>query len=141
MADVDHDKNKKKDIEEEELEEISHFKFTMTHTKHSSLERTTREVLKKVNQMVQDGVKIKCSGPARMPVKTLELVTRKSPCGNGTNTYDKWEMRIHKRVLHVYCSQKNFQSIVSNIHTEPGMILDAENVDEEEDEEESEEEN
>jgi small subunit ribosomal protein S10 len=43
------------------------------------------------------GVKVK--GPTPLPVKTLNIVTRKSPCGQGTNTYEKWEMRIHRRVI------------------------------------------
>lgn len=103
MADVDHDKNKQKEIEEEQ-EEVYHFKFTLTHTQHKSLERAVRDVLKKVNQLKGEEVKISCSGPARMPTKTLLINTRKSPCGNGTNTYDNWEMRIHKRVLHIHCS-------------------------------------
>lgn len=36
-----------------------------------------------------------------MPTKRLKICTRKSPCGNGTNTFDNWEMRIHKRVFKV----------------------------------------
>ena len=136
MADVDHDKNKKKEIEEEEQEASSHYKFTLTHTGHRALERAVADVLKKVKALKGDQVKIDCSGPARMPTKTLLLTTRKSPCGNGTNTYDNWEMRIHKRVLHIHCSQKTFGQVVSGVHTEPGMILEAEQVDEDDDEEE-----
>eukprot|EP00427_Karlodinium_veneficum_P068372 CAMPEP_0169425560 /NCGR_PEP_ID=MMETSP1017-20121227/68630_1 /TAXON_ID=342587 /ORGANISM="Karlodinium micrum, Strain CCMP2283" /LENGTH=90 /DNA_ID=CAMNT_0009535401 /DNA_START=303 /DNA_END=572 /DNA_ORIENTATION=- len=37
------------------------------------------------------------AGPVRLPTKTLRLTVRKSPCGEGTNTYDRWEMRVHKR--------------------------------------------
>ena len=34
-----------------------------------------------------------------MPTKILRITTRKSPCGEGTNTWDHLEMRIHKRVI------------------------------------------
>ena len=27
---------------------------------------------------------------------------RKSPCGEGTNTWDHWEMRIHKRIIDLH---------------------------------------
>ena len=101
MADVDHDKTKQKEIEQEEQEEISHFKFTFSHTKHQGLERAVRDVERNVKELQGDGLKVKCSGPARMPVKYLRINTRKSPCGNGTNTFDNWEMRIHKRVIHI----------------------------------------
>ena len=33
------------------------------------------------------GVKVK--GPIPLPVKRLNVVTRKSPCGSGTETYEK----------------------------------------------------
>ena len=34
----------------------------------------------------------------RLPTKKLRITTRKSPCGEGTNTWDRFEMRIHKCV-------------------------------------------
>ena len=43
-------------------------------------------------------------GPLRIPTKTLTLTTRKSPCGEGTNTWDKFENRIYKRVIDVISS-------------------------------------
>lgn len=39
------------------------------------------------------------SGPIPLPTKRLKITTRKSPCGNGTATFDRFEMRIHKRVI------------------------------------------
>ena len=33
------------------------------------------------------GVKVK--GPTPLPVKRLHVATRKSPCGSGTETYEK----------------------------------------------------
>lgn len=37
------------------------------------------------------GLKVK--GPVRMPTKVLHITTRKSPCGEGTNTWDRFELR------------------------------------------------
>jgi small subunit ribosomal protein S20e len=36
---------------------------------------------------------LKVKGPVRMPTKTLRITTRKAPCGEGTNTWDCFEMR------------------------------------------------
>ena len=47
---------------------------------------------------------IKVKVPIRMPVKTLKITVRKSPCGEGTNTYERLEMRIYKRVIDLVCS-------------------------------------
>lgn len=39
------------------------------------------------------------SGPIPLPTKRLKITTRKGPCGNGTATFDHFEMRIFKRIL------------------------------------------
>jgi hypothetical protein len=36
---------------------------------------------------------LKVKGPVRIPTKVLHITTRKSPCGEGTNTWDRFEMR------------------------------------------------
>ena len=56
---------------------------------------------------------VSVKGPVRMPVKTLKITVRKSPCGEGTNTWDRFEMRIHKRVIDIYCPS----SVVKDITT------------------------
>jgi ribosomal protein uS10 len=48
--------------------------------------------------------RLKVKGPVRLPTKTLRITTRKSPCGEGTNTYDRYEMRIHKRLIDLHVS-------------------------------------
>lgn len=40
---------------------------------------------------------LKVKGPVRMPTKVLHITTRKSPCGEGTNTWDRFEMRWGSR--------------------------------------------
>ncbi|PRQ55466.1 putative ribosomal protein S10 [Rosa chinensis] len=39
-----------------------------------------------------------------MPTKVLHITTRKSPCGEGTNTWDRFELRGHKRVIDLFSS-------------------------------------
>ena len=36
---------------------------------------------------------LKVKGPVRLPTKVLHITTRKAPAGNGTNTWDRFEMR------------------------------------------------
>jgi len=36
-------------------------------------------------------------GPVPLPTKKLKVTTRKSPCGDGTATFDRLEMRIQKK--------------------------------------------
>ncbi|MBS3062065.1 MAG: 30S ribosomal protein S10 [Candidatus Diapherotrites archaeon] len=43
----------------------------------------------------------KHSGAIPLPTKKLTVPTRKAPCGGGTETYEKWQMRIHKRIIDI----------------------------------------
>ncbi len=38
-------------------------------------------------------------GPIPLPTRRLKVTTRKSPCGNGTATFDRFEMRVHRRII------------------------------------------
>ncbi len=40
-------------------------------------------------------------GPIPIPTRKLKVTTRKSPCGNGTATWDKYEMRVHRRIIDI----------------------------------------
>jgi len=43
------------------------------------------------------GVEIR--GPIPLPTKRLRLATRRTPCGSGSATWERFEMRIHKRLI------------------------------------------
>jgi small subunit ribosomal protein S10 len=52
------------------------------------------------------------SGPIPLPTKRLKVTTRKSPCGNGTATFDRFEMRIHKRIIDLPSNDKILHNIM-----------------------------
>lgn len=51
-------------------------------------------------------------GPVPLPTKRLKVTTRKSPCGDGTATFDRFEMRIHKRLIDLPANEKVLHSIM-----------------------------
>ena len=55
---------------------------------------------------------INISGPVPLPTKKLKVTTRKSPCGDGTATFDKYEMRIHKRLIDLPANEKILHHIM-----------------------------
>jgi len=69
-------------------------RIKLTSTNLSTLEGVCSEI-KGLGE--KSGIKLK--GPHPLPTKKMRDVTRKSPCGQGTNTYDKYELRIHRRVI------------------------------------------
>ena len=52
------------------------------------------------------------SGPVPLPTKKLKVTTRKSPCGDGTATFDRFEMRIHKRLIDLPANEKVLHHIM-----------------------------
>jgi len=55
---------------------------------------------------------ISISGPVPLPTKRLKITTRKSPCGDGTATFDNFEMRIHKRLIDLPANEKVLHHIM-----------------------------
>ncbi|MEM4153136.1 MAG: 30S ribosomal protein S10 [Candidatus Pacearchaeota archaeon] len=51
-------------------------------------------------------------GPIPLPTKRLKITTRKSPCGNGKATFDRFEMRIHKRLIDLPADERVLHSIM-----------------------------
>jgi small subunit ribosomal protein S10 len=58
----------------------------------------------------KNGIVIK--GPVPLPTKKLKVTTRKSPCGNGKATFDRYEMRIHKRVIDMPSDERVLHSVM-----------------------------
>ncbi|PIK48184.1 putative 40S ribosomal protein S20 [Apostichopus japonicus] len=56
---------------------------------------------------------LKVKGPVRMPTKTLRITTRKTPCGEGSKTWDRFQMRIHKRIIDLQSPSEIVKQIVS----------------------------
>jgi len=55
-------------------------------------------------------------GPIPLPTKRLMVRTMKTPCGDGTGhgnaTYDRWEMRIHRRIIDIGTNEKVLRQVV-----------------------------
>ncbi len=44
---------------------------------------------------------IKVVGPIPLPTRKIKVTTRKTPCGDGSKTYERWQMRIHKWMVSI----------------------------------------
>lgn len=56
---------------------------------------------------------LQTKGPVRLPTKVLKVTTRKTPNGEGSKTWDTYEMRIHKRIIDLYSPPEIVKSITS----------------------------
>ena len=55
---------------------------------------------------------IRAHGPQPLPTKKLKIVTRKSPSGQGTHTFDRWEMRVHRRLIDVDADDRTMRQLM-----------------------------
>ncbi len=79
------------------------------------LNSTDIEMLNNICDSIKDIAKksgIVISGPVPLPTKKLKVTTRKSPCGDGTATFDNYEMRIHKRLIDLPSNEKVLHHIM-----------------------------
>lgn len=65
------------------------------------------------------------SGPIPMPTKKLRITSRKSPDGEGTATWDRWEMRIHKRIIDIDADERALRQIM-RIQVPDGVHIEIE---------------
>lgn len=56
------------------------------------------------------GVAVK--GPIPLPTKHLRITTRKTPAADGSHTFEKWNMRIHKRVIDIEADARALRQIM-----------------------------
>ena len=79
------------------------------------LNSTDIQMLNTICNSIKDLAKkagILISGPVPLPTKKLKVTTRKSPCGDGTATFDRFEMRIHKRLIDLPANEKVLHHIM-----------------------------
>ena len=55
---------------------------------------------------------VKHSGIIPLPTKKLVVPTRKAPCGGGTETYERWQLRIHKRLIDIESDERTLRRIM-----------------------------
>ena len=55
-------------------------------------------------------------GPIPLPTKRLRVTPMKTPCGDGTGhgnmTVDRWEMRIHKRLIDLQADDRALRQVL-----------------------------
>lgn len=82
-------------------------RIRLTSTDYKKLEEVCREL-----KAIAEKTGVKMSGPIPLPTKRLRVPVRKTPCGEGTATWDKWELRIHKRLIDVDAEERVMRRIM-----------------------------
>ncbi|EPY51254.1 40S ribosomal protein S20 [Schizosaccharomyces cryophilus OY26] len=108
-----------KDQKEQQFTSTVHrIRITLTSRHVRNLEKVCADL---VNRAKDKQLRVK--GPVRLPTKTLKITTRKTPNGEGSKTWETYEMRIHKRLIDLHSPSEIVKQITS-IHIEPGVEVE-----------------
>ena len=108
---------KAKEIEGDAVK-VHRIRITLTSRNVKNLEKVCADLIKGAKDK-----RLKVKGPVRLPTKVLRITSRKSPCGEGTNSWDRFEMRIHKRLIDLHSPSEIVKQITS-ISIEPGVEVE-----------------
>src|SRR3989344_1173903 len=67
--------------------------------KLSSIDTNALNSIIEMIKEIAERTGVNMRGPIPLPTKKMKVTTRKSPCGDGTATFDRFEMRVHKRII------------------------------------------
>lgn len=89
---------------------IHKIRITLTSRNVKSLEKVCQELIDRAKNK-----DLRVKGPVRLPTKHLKVTTRKTPNGEGSKTWDTFEMRIHKRLIDLHAPTEVVKQIIINI--------------------------
>ncbi|EPQ10579.1 40S ribosomal protein S20 [Myotis brandtii] len=97
---------------------IHRIRITLTSHNVKSLEKVCADLIRGAKEK-----NLKVKGPVQILTKTLRITTRKTPCGEGSDTWDRFQMRIHKQLIDLHSPSEVVKQITS-ISIEPGVEIE-----------------
>ena len=82
-------------------------RIEMVSTNPKSLDQVSRTFKEMAEKM---GVRVK--GPIPLPTRRLRVTSLRNPSGEGTNRYDKYELRIHKRIIDMDADERAMRQLM-----------------------------
>ncbi|KAL1749216.1 ribosomal protein S10p/S20e-domain-containing protein [Schizophyllum fasciatum] len=93
-------------------------RITLTSSNVRNLEKFSGDLINRAKDK-----QLRVKGPVRLPTKVLTITTRKTPCGEGSKTWDRYELKVHKRLIDLESSSEVVKQITS-ISLEPGVEVE-----------------
>jgi small subunit ribosomal protein S10 len=96
--------------------------------------KLTSNDIDKINQVcshivdIAEKTGVTMRGPIPLPTKKLKITTRKSPCGDGKATWERYEMRVHKRLVDLGLDERALR-LVMRVQIPEGLKIEIEMVD------------
>ena len=81
-------------------------RIKLTSANVEQLDRLAKQI-----REIAEKTGVKSKGPQPLPTKRLKITTRKAPTGEGTHTFDHWQLRIHRRILDIEPDDRTMKQI------------------------------
>ncbi|MBP2142978.1 small subunit ribosomal protein S10 [Methanococcus voltae] len=82
-------------------------RIKLSSTKHTELDGVCDQI-----KAIAEKTGVDLAGPIPLPTKTLKVTTRKSTDGEGSSSFDRWTMKIHKRVIDIEADERTMKHIM-----------------------------
>ena len=82
-------------------------RIKLSSAEHKKLESVCNQV-----KEIAEKTGVDMSGPIPLPTKRLRIPVRKSPSGDGTATWERWEIRIHKRLIDIEADGRTMSQVM-----------------------------
>lgn len=105
-------------LEEDSENEERNIRCVVTCGNVKDIEHVCRELVERAKR---DSIQL--GGVVRLPTKKLSITTRKTPCGEGSKTWDKYHMKIHKRIIDLVTTKAGIRKL-TKMNIPPGVDVD-----------------
>ncbi|MFC1696957.1 30S ribosomal protein S10 [Nanoarchaeota archaeon] len=85
------------------------------------------QISKSISDIV-DKLGVEMRGPIPLPTKKLKITTRKSPCGDGKASWERYEMRVHKRLMDISVDERALR-LIMRVPIPEGLNIEIEIID------------
>ncbi|MEE8358193.1 MAG: 30S ribosomal protein S10, partial [Candidatus Hydrothermarchaeales archaeon] len=82
-------------------------RIKLSSAEHKKLEDVCNQVIE-----IAKKTGVEMSGPIPLPTKRLRIHVRKSPSGDGKASWEKWETRIHKRLIDIEADGRTMRQVM-----------------------------
>lgn len=77
-------------------------------------------------RQIADKTGVVMRGPIPLPTKKLKIATRRTPCGEGSATWERYEMRIHKRLIDLQVDERALRLVMKVPIPQEGFNIEIE---------------
>jgi small subunit ribosomal protein S10 len=82
-------------------------RIRLSSTDLKKLEEVSTEI-----KGVAEKTGVKIAGPIPLPTKKIKVTTQNPPSGQGTITWSKYELRLHKRVIYMDANERALRMLM-----------------------------